>query len=235
MTAALHPFPLTSTAETAPEQQLTETRHSLRQAIARCDHARREVEAAAISVGRLDEILSDSDRLSAGLRELCARDEQHRGEWIAAGRSGPDPGQGRDRQTVAGKLAGLTEEVAAARRVLPAKEELHRDAVLKLQAAHTERSAAVAAVAVAVEVYEDLARELTTHLNVALTVEARLRSVFVALNAKGNAGDAEAGHAAEKITAMITAAKRGAGVPHDAQSGAALLAALAEDPGAKLT
>jgi hypothetical protein len=28
-----------------------------------------------------------------------------------------------------------------------------------------------------------------------LTVEARLRSVFVALNAKGNAGDAEAGHA----------------------------------------
>jgi hypothetical protein len=34
---------------------------------------------------------------------------------------------------------------------------------------------------------------------------------------------------------MITAAKRGAGVPHDATSGAALLAALAEDPGAKLT
>jgi hypothetical protein len=184
-------------------------------------------------VGRLNDIVTDYDQLSAELRELCARDERHRGEWIAGGRIGQDPGQGRDRQSVAGKLAGLTEEVAAARRVLPAKEELHRDAVLKLQAAQTERSAAVAAVAI--EVCEDLAGELTEHLNVALKVEARLRSVFMALNAKGNAGDAEAGHAAEKITAMIIAAKRGAGVPHDATSGQALLAALAEDPGAKLT
>jgi hypothetical protein len=80
-----------------------------------------------------------------------------------------------------------------------------------------------------------MARELTDHLNVALKVEARLRSVFMALNAKGNAGDADAGHAAEQIMMMITAAKRGAGVPHDATSGAALLATLATDPGAKLT
>jgi hypothetical protein len=84
--------------------------------------------------------------------------------------------------------------------------------------------------AVAIEVCEDLARELTEHLNVALQVEARLRSVFVALNAKGNAGDSAAGHAAEKITVMITAAKRGAGVPHDATSGPRLLEALLTDP-----
>jgi hypothetical protein len=88
--------------------------------------------------------------------------------------------------------------------------------------------------AVAAEVCEDLAGKLVDHLNVALEVEARLRSVFMALNARGNAGDSAARHASEKITVMITAAKRGAGVPHDAESGAALLATLATHPGAKL-
>jgi hypothetical protein len=94
--------------ETAPEPvELTPIQHSLRKAIARCDHARREAEAAAIVVGRLNEIVSDFDQLSAELRELCARDEQHRGGWIAGGRIGPDhPGQGCDRQLVASKLAG---------------------------------------------------------------------------------------------------------------------------------
>jgi hypothetical protein len=78
--AELHPLPLTRT-ETAPEPaELTRTRHSLRQATARCDRARREAGAAAIMVGRLNDIVSDSDQMSAELRELCARDEQHRGE-----------------------------------------------------------------------------------------------------------------------------------------------------------
>jgi hypothetical protein len=113
--------------DTAPEPaELTSTRHSLRQAIARCDRARRDTEAAATVVGRLNDIVTEYDQLSAELRELCARDERHRGEWIAGGRIGPDPGQGHDRQTVAGKLTRLTEECAAARRVLPAKEEHHR-------------------------------------------------------------------------------------------------------------
>jgi hypothetical protein len=48
--------------ENAPEPaELTPTRHSLRQAIARCDRARLEIEAAAIVVGRLNDLLSDFD------------------------------------------------------------------------------------------------------------------------------------------------------------------------------
>jgi hypothetical protein len=231
--AELFPLPLTRT-ETAPEpaDPLTPARHSLRQAIARCDRARREAEAAATMIGRLSAIIDEHSRLQAELHELCVRDEGLRGEWIAGGRVGPDPGDPSDTHALNNKIAGMADELAAARRVMPAKEDAHRDAILKLQAAQTERSAAVAAVAV--EVCEDLARELTQHLNVALQVEARLRSVLLALNAKGNAGDSSAGHAAEKITGMITAAKRGAGVPHDATSGPALLEALCEDPGAKL-
>jgi hypothetical protein len=86
--AELHPLPLART-ETA-----TPTRHSLRQTIARCDHARREAEAAGIVVSRLNDVVGGFDQLSAELRELCARDERHRGEWIAGGRIGPDQGKG---------------------------------------------------------------------------------------------------------------------------------------------
>jgi hypothetical protein len=50
---------------------------------------------------------------------------------------------------------------------LPAKEEAHRDALTKLQGAQTERTNAVAAVAV--ELSQDLAAELTATVNRALT------------------------------------------------------------------
>jgi hypothetical protein len=232
--AELFPLPLTRTASAPePADPLTPARHQLRQTIARCDRARREAEDAATAVGRLNDIVIEYDQLSADLRELCARDERQHGEWIAAGRLGLPPSEGRDRQLVACRLAGLVEELAAARRTLPSKEEAHRDAILTLQAVQTERAAAVAAVAI--EVCEAEGHELTAAINRVLGIEARLLSLRNALNAKGNAGDAEAGHAAEKITAMITATKRGAGVPHDATSGQALIEALATDPEAKLT
>jgi hypothetical protein len=78
--AELHPLPLTRT-DTAPEPaELTPTRHALRQAIACCARARRDAEAAAVVVGRLNDIVAEHDRLSAELRELCASDEQQRGE-----------------------------------------------------------------------------------------------------------------------------------------------------------
>jgi hypothetical protein len=229
--AELFPLRLTRT-ETAPEPvELTPTRHSLRQAIARCDRARREAEAAATVVGRLNAIVDEHTRLQAELHELYVRDERARGEWIAAGRVGLDPGDPADTKLLCNNITGMTDELAAARRVLPAKEGLHRDAILKLQAAQTERAAAVAAVAI--EVCEAEGTELTAAVNRVLAIEARLLSLRNALNAKGNAGDADAGHAAQKITAMITAAKRAGGAPHDAESGLQLLAVLCEDPGAK--
>jgi hypothetical protein len=230
--AELHPLPLIRT-ETAPQPaELTPTRHSLRQAIARCDRARREAEAAAIVVGRLNAIVDEHSRLQAELHELYVRDERARGEWIAAGRVGLDPGDPADTKLLCNKITGMADELAAARRVLPAKEELHRDAVVKLQAANTERAAAVAAVAI--EICEAEGHELTAAVNRVLTIEARLLSLRNALSAKANAGDADAGHAAEKVTAMIIAAKRSGGVPHNAESGLQLLAALVEDPGATL-
>ena len=224
-------MPLIRTAP-EPADPLTPARHQLRQTIARCDRARREAQDAATVVGRLNAIVDEHTRLQAELHELYVRDERARGEWIAAGRVGLDPGNPADTKLLCNNITGMADELAAARRVLPAKEELHGDAVRKLQAAQTERASAVAAVAI--EVCEDLARELTEKLTAALAVEARARSVIASLHARGNTGDSAAGHAAEKITAMIIAAKRGAGVPHDATSGPALLEALCVDPGATL-
>jgi hypothetical protein len=86
--AELHPLPLIRT-ETAPQPaELTPTRHSLRQAIARCDRARREAEAAAMVVGRLNAIVDEHSRLQAELHELYVRDERARGEWIEPAASG---------------------------------------------------------------------------------------------------------------------------------------------------
>jgi hypothetical protein len=184
---------------------------------------------AAVAVGRLNDIVTEYDQLSAELREICARDEQRRGEWIAGGRIGPDPGHGHDRQLVAGKLAGVTEELASARRVLPDKEALHRDAISRLQAAQTERSAAVAAVAV--EACEELGTELTAAIDRSLIIEARLLGLRNALLARSNAGDADAGHAAERVTLVIASAKRAAGVPRDTASGPAPARGAADGPG----
>jgi hypothetical protein len=116
---------------------------------------------------------------------------------------------------------------------LPAKEDAHRNAVEKLQAAALARSAAVAAVAVAVEAAEQLGTELTAAINQSLIIEARLLGLRNALLARSNAGDADAGHAAETITAMIASAKRAAGVPRDTASGPRLLEALLTDPEAR--
>jgi hypothetical protein len=114
---------------------------------------------------------------------------------------------------------------------LPAKEDAHRNAVEKLQAAALARSAAVAAVAV--EAAEQLGTELTAAINQSLIIEARLLGLRNALLARSNAGDADAGHAAETITAMIASAKRAAGVPRDTASGPRLLEALLTDPEAR--
>ena len=90
----------------------------------------------------------EHSRLQAELHELYVRDEQRRGEWIAGGRVGLDPGEAADTRALNAKINGMADELAAARRVLPAKEALHRDAITKLQTAQTERAAAVADVAV---------------------------------------------------------------------------------------
>ena len=80
----------------------------------------------------------------------------------------------------------------------------------------------------------DVAGELTEAINQALTIEAKLLGLHGALLERARTNPS-AGHAAERIAVIIRAAKRSAGVRHNAESGRRLLAALCEDPGAKLT
>jgi hypothetical protein len=88
---------------------------------------------------------------------------------------------------------------------------------------------------VAILAADAVAGELTEALNAALTIEARLIGLQNALLERARDGtNSSAGHAAERLAIVIRAAKRAAGVKHNAESGRRLLAALASDPGAKL-
>jgi hypothetical protein len=205
--------------------ELSPARHRLRQSIAAVDRARRDSEAAAAQLNRLTDVIAEHDRLQAQLRELYQRDQAARGEWIAGGRVGRDPGDAEDTRVINDRIVGMGEELAAAKAVLAAKEELHRAAVARLQAASGERAAAVAEVAV--EISAGLAGELTASLNTALAVEAKIRSILEVLTGTGPG--------AEKIAAILHRARNQAGVPHDLETGRRLLEALAENPEAKLT
>jgi hypothetical protein len=114
-------------------------------------------------------VIGEHDRLQAQRHELMSRDQAARGEWIAGGRVGADPGDAADTRSLNARIVAMQDELAAAKATLPAKEQVHRDAVSRLQAAQAERTSAV--VEVAVEICSELAGEVTGHLNTALTVE----------------------------------------------------------------
>ena len=233
--ADLHTLPcLPWRTKAAPQpDELTPGRHRLRQTIALVDRARRDTEAAAEQLHRLTDVIGEDDRLQARLLELMSRDQAARGEWIAGGRIGRDPGDAADTRALNNKILAMGDEVAAAKATLPAKEQVHRDAVSRLVAAQAERGAAIAVVAV--ELCAELASELTTLLNTALTVEATIRSVLDAISESASRGEPGMGGAAERVTSIIRRAREEAGVPRDDKSGRRLLDALCNDPGAKLT
>jgi len=95
--ADLHTLPcLPWRTKAAPQpDELTPGRHRLRQTIALVDRARRDTEAAAEQLHRLTDVIGEDDRLQARLLELMSRDQAARGEWIAAGRIGREPGRRR--------------------------------------------------------------------------------------------------------------------------------------------
>ena len=78
-------------SETHPHTfELTPARHALRQAIARCNRARREADAAAIVVGGLNAITDEHARLQAELHELkSATSRARRAPEALWGRSTP--------------------------------------------------------------------------------------------------------------------------------------------------
>ena len=222
--AELHALPWRNKQGPQPDE-LSPARHRLRQSIAAVDRARRDTEAAAAQLNRLTDVIAEHDRLQAQLRELYQRDQAARGEWIAGGRVGRDPGDAEDTRAVNDQIIAMGEELAAAQAVLAAKEELHRAAVARLQAASGERAAAVAEVAV--EISAGLADELTASLNAVLAVEAKIRSILEALTGTGPG--------AEKIVTILHRARNQAGVPRDLETGRRLLETLAENPEANLT
>jgi hypothetical protein len=93
-------------------------------------------------------VTGEHARLEAELHRLYQRDQAARGEWIAGGRVGPDPGDAADTRSLNARLVAMQDELAAAKATLPAKEQVHCDAVSRVQAAQAERGAAIAEVAV---------------------------------------------------------------------------------------
>jgi hypothetical protein len=230
--ATLHPLPLYVRAEAALDP-LEPTRQRLAEAITALEHAHGAVELAAEPVHHLTEILTEHDRLQGQLHELVDRDEKLTGEWLAGGRIGPHPGAAADTQQLHDQIVRMGAEVAAARRTLPVKEQLHRAAIERLGEATAARDAALDEVACVVA--DAVAGRLTEALNQSLTIEAQLLCVHHALLERArDRTNSGAGHAAERIAVMIRAAKRNAGVPHNSESGRWLLQALATNPKATL-
>jgi hypothetical protein len=231
--ATLHTLPCVARDDAPSAPELTTARHRLRQTIAAVDRARREAEAAAEQMHRLTDVIGEHMQLQAQLLALISRDQAARGEWIAGGRIGRDPGDAADTRALNDRIIAMQDELAAAKATLPAKEQVHRDVVSRLIAAQAERGAAIAVVAV--ELCADLASRFTASLNTALTVEAMIRSVLDALFERAARGEPGMGGAAERVVSIIRRAREEAGVPHDAESGRRLLDALCNDPGATLT
>ena len=232
--ATLHPLPLRLQADAVtPDPIPNQARVRLAEAITALDRARGAVELAAQPVHRLTEVIAEGTALDAQLVGLVDRDQQAIGEWIAGGRIGFEPGDAADTRALRARIEVMRPEYAAAQRALPEKEALHRLAIERLGEAAAARVAAVDEVAVVVA--NQVAAELTKAINEALTIEARLISLHNALLERArDSTNNSAGHAAERIAAIIRAAKRSAAVPH-AESGRRLLDALASDPGANLT
>jgi hypothetical protein len=233
--ATLHPLPRYVREDAAPpDPMVNPARVRLAEAIAALDRARGAVELAAEPVRRLSDVVAEHDRLAAQLRELVDRDQALMGDWIADGRVGADPGDAADTRALSERIAAMQPELAAAKRPLPEKEALQRAAIASFGEAAALREAALDAVAVVIA--EEVAGELTAAINQALTIEAKLLGLHNALLERArDRTNRSAGHAAERISVMIRAAKRSAAVPHDAEGGRRLLAALCEDPGASLT
>ena len=211
------------------------TRQCLAAAIRLHEEARGAVALATEPVHRLTAILTEHDRLQGQLAELVDRDAKLTGEWLAGGRNGPDPGPADDTRAIQDRITRMAAEVVAARRILPDKELLQRAAMERLHAATAARAAAVNEIACIIA--SEVGTQLTAALNQALTIEATLLSLHQAMldRARSDSSDsAGAAHAAERIAVTIRAAKRSAAVPHDAESGRRLLAALCEDPEARL-
>jgi hypothetical protein len=176
-------------------------------------------------------VIAEYDRLEAQLRELDDRNASAIGAWIASGREGPAPDDS-DAKSLTATMVALRPELAAARRTLPEKEAQHGAAIKRLGAAVADREVALDEVAILAA--NAVAGELTEALQ-AITIEAKLIGLHNALLERARDGtNSSAGHAAEKLSVMIRAAKRSAGVRHNAESGRRLLAALASDPGATL-
>ena len=232
--AEFHPFfPRVVPDAPPPNPTLNPARVHLAEAIAALDRARGAVELAAAPVHRLTDVIVEGDQLTTQLRELVDRDQRATGEWLASGRVGPEPGDAADTRALRARLDAMQPELAAAQRSLPEKEALHRAAIERLGEAAAARAAALDEVAVVVA--NGVAGELTAAINEALTIEAKLLSVHQALLERArDSTNNSAAHAAERIAVVIRAAKRSAAVPHDAESGRRLLAALCEDPEARL-
>jgi hypothetical protein len=228
--AALFPFP--RTIDASPDPMLNPARQRLADAIAALDRARAEVELAAEPVRRLSDVVGEYDRLEAQLRELDDRNASAIGAWIASGREGRAPDDS-DAKSLTAAMVALRPELAAARHTLPEKEQQHQAAIERLIVAAADRDAALEEVAVLVA--NDVAGELTDAINKSLSIEARLLGLHSNLIERArDHTNSRAAHAAERIAVIIRAAKRSAGVRHNAESGRRLLAALCEDPMADL-
>jgi hypothetical protein len=208
---------------------LSPARENLRLCITRLATAQNALDAAAVPVRRCEAVESEARQLQAQLNALYRRDEAATGEWIAAGRQGPDPGNAQDTEEVNAKIIAMESDVAAVRRVRPEKEAAYQAAAGRVRDASAELDLAVDVVSV--EVVADRAADYTVALSEAMRRdEVPMRSIEDAQRARGNQGNNSALNAANQITQIITASIRGASAERDADYGRWLLEQLRTDP-----
>ena len=88
--AEFHALPR-AVRDAPPHPELTPARHALRQAIARCDRARREADAAATVVGRLNAITDEHAATAIGNSRRTGKTIPIRTHSRWVGRGFPEP------------------------------------------------------------------------------------------------------------------------------------------------
>jgi hypothetical protein len=208
---------------------LSPARDRLRHALAALDAAQRQSEDRTRPLQRLDQVSSEAAELERELPRLQCEDEALLGEWIAQGSIGPRPEPSAATVATKARLAELAPDLRGADAARPAARAMQQSGFALVAEAATERDLALSAVAL--EAAEPVAGELTTALNSALALEARLLSLRDELRAHPDNGN---GASADAIDVLIRAAKAAAGVPRNSEAGRRLLDALARDPSAVL-
>jgi hypothetical protein len=214
---------------------LSPARSALRSAILAVSAASAGFAKAQEPIQRLTGLIAEHDSLTRKLADLRDFEEERLTAWLIAGSAGPRPVPAQEIVEIERELQiGSADQVAAKKALESLQPEAAR-AADRVRACHQQRDQAVHSAALEV-CCAYIADRYEPALQAALAIECALRSVVLALRAKGSVSppDTSALAAASQVEEAIATTKRDVGIRLDPASGQRLLDRLMTDASAEL-